>query len=562
MAIQEQLRRLLSFFILLFVIVSGFLVYWQAVWPVKQTTQYNAYRQCIASEQPVRGRIFDRNGVLLAWSEPDPNSFCGWRRRYATHDYTAAQSPTGQPLQGHPSISSFIGYFSYVYGSTGLEHYYDDQLTGNVLNADPNATVQQIWNQTLHQQIHGQDIYLGIDIRIQDDVDKNYKSPVTGTVCPDSDKGSIIVQDPRNGQILAMLSRPYYDADKIGDPTPAADNPKVSVGQEFWSQINTDPNSPLLNRPLQGQYVPGSSFKTMSLIAGIDSGAFTINSTFTKDEATTYTVNGFKINSNNLADYPQGLSDSSFPLPLGHAYAYSDNVVFARVGTTMGKDTFLNYAKNFYMSTPDYHQNLPVDTFPPAVSKVYSSPTMPPELLAQTAYGQGELFLTPMTMSMLVGAVAADGQLFAPRFLLKSVTYDTRNPTDVAKSDPNNDPVLLTQQPIFSAQTALQVRQAMRDVVVYGSVGASGGQIAAVQNLSTTTNGKNTPLTIGGKTGTAQLGSGNPHAWFISMAPDNGYGGPGARMTVVVMKERGGEGACQAPVAGKIYQDNLPLFGN
>lgn len=552
MAIQMQIRRLMTLFIVLFVVISGYLVYWQTYWPQAQAAQYNAYRQCVAGEQPVRGRIFDRNGVLLAWSEPDAKSPCGWRRRYATQANPASVWTGNQAVTAHPSISSFLGYFSYIYGSTGIEQYDDALLTGQSGGTDINASIQNFWNRTLHKPVHGQDLYLSIDVRLQDYIDdvKHFASPFHSGVCPDSSTGSIIVTDPRSGEILAMVSKPYFNGDMIGDTSQVTPTSPLTNGQKYWSQLNSDPNSPLLNRALQGQYPPGSSFKTLTLAAGIDSGQYTINSSFTKDEASTYTVNGHVFNSNNLADYPQGLSDSNFPLPLGHAYAYSDNVVFARVGVALGATTWLSYAQKFYMSTPDNLQTIPIDTFPAPRSQVYHS-QFDQVQLAASAFGQGELFLSPLTMSMIDNAVAADGQLFAPHFLLKSVAPDTRNPVDVAKNDPNAAPTMLSQ--VFQSSTALQVRQAMRDVVQYGSVGASGGQIAAIYNL---------PMMIGGKTGTAQLPNGNPHAWFISLAPDNGYtGGGGARLTVSIMKENGGEGACQAPVAGDIYTYAMGTLG-
>ncbi len=372
-----------------------------------------------------------------------------------------------------------------------------------------------------------------------------------GGVCTSgSQLGSIIVENPQTGEILAMVSRPYFNGDTIGDTSVAPDNPRLTVGEEYWNKIVTDPNSPLLNRAVQGQYPPGSTFKTLTLGAAIDSGKYTVHSTFSQADATTYTVDGFKIDSNNLGDYTNGPQPASFPLELGHAYAYSDNVVFARVGVGLGADTWLSYTKKFFMSTPGDPQSIPIDTFPSGSSDVYTQGSFDPVLLASSAFGQGQLFLSPMTMSMIVSAVGADGNVFAPRLELKAVPYSTTDPTQVARNAPNNDPVALGQA--FSPDAANQVRQAMRDVVTYGSVGASGGAIAAIANL---------PMTIGGKTGTAQLTSGNPHAWFISLAPDNGYtGGGGAQLAVVVMKERGGEGACQAPVAGNIYSYALPLL--
>jgi peptidoglycan glycosyltransferase len=461
-----------------------------------------------------RGRILDRNGVVLAYSVKDPLSPGGWRRRYT-----------------FPSLSPIIGYFSPIYGVTGLEKYYNQTLSGQSV-ADCGA-----------------DVYLNIDTRIQTELQNVFANQVVGPICPASSVGSIIVEDPRNGQILAMLSKPYFNADTLGDMDPAPDNPKTTVAAEYWSQLMHSTAGPLLDRPLQGLYAPGSSFKTLTLTAALDSGADTLHTQYSQAEATAYTVDGFSITSNNLDAYTNGPVPPTFPLDLQHAYAYSDNVVFARVGTQLGPDLLTQYARRFSLSTPGSVQPVPIDTDPAATSPsyLYQNGALDPVALATTAYGQGQLFLTPLTMEMIVSAVAADGTLYAPRLALKIVPHDG-NAASVAPISP----VVLSQ--VMSAQTAQAVRVAMHDVVTYGSVGASGGAIAAVMN---------SPAHIGGKTGTAQLASGTPHAWFISLAPDDAYAGVSgpARLAVVIMKEHGGEGACQAPIAQQIDEFALPLVG-
>jgi peptidoglycan glycosyltransferase len=459
-----------------------------------------------------RGRILDRNGNVLAYSVKDPLSPGGWRRRYTV-----------------PSLSNVIGYFSPIYGVTGLEKYYDQTLSGQ------------------SAQDCGADVYLSIDVRIQKEIEQAFDNNIVGGLCLASNTGSVIVEDPRNGQILAMLSEPYFNADTLGDMAPAPDNPKTTVAAEYWNSLQENTHSVLLDRPLQGLYPPGSSFKTLTLSAAIDNGNDTLHTQYSQAEATSYTVNGFLINSNNLDAYTYGPEPPSFPLDLQHAYAYSDNVVFARVGTQIGANTLTNYAARFALSTPGSVQPVPIDTDPAATSPsyLYENGSLDPVTLATTAFGQGQLFLTPLTMEMITSAVAANGTLYAPRFAWKIVPHDGKSGS-VAPIPP----VSLGQ--VMSSQTAQAVRAAMHDVVTYGSVGASGGIIANVMN---------SPSHIGGKTGTAQLPSGSPHGWFISLAPDDAYPGVSgpAHLAVVVMRERGGEGACQAPIARTIIDYALPL---
>ncbi len=538
---ELQFRRLLNMFVLLFVIISGALVYWQVYWPTsppaagQDQNNYLNYKPCTAATTPQRGNIYDRNGVLLAWSVRDPNSPCGWRREYATDKY--------------PSIASFIGYYSPVYGTAGVERYYNDQLAGDVPPADFNQASSQYWNNILHMPTYGQNLYLSIDVRIQNAVDKVFQDDAnTAQTCDGTQVGSIIVTDPHTGQILAMVSRPYANPNTIGDTTPAQDNPNTTVGAEYWNKIVADPCAPLLNRAVQGQYAPGSIFKTVTLLAGLNSGQYTINSGFSQADATSVTVDGHQYTADPVGEFGRGPEPPTFPMDLAHAYAYSDNVVFARLAVAEGTDTWVNFAKLYQMSTPGDVVPAPIDIKEAAPSYIYVHGSMYPTLLAESGYGQGQLFLTPLTMSMVTNSVAADGMLYAPRLGLKLVPHGV-DPNSV----PNNAPVVLDGGPIFSAQTAQGVRQGMRDDVVFGTVGASGSAWSPVYN---------SPALIGGKTGTAQTSGNFSTDSFISLAPDDAAGGGPAQLTVTIMKENGTEGAYEALIAPEIYSAALPLLGH
>lgn len=284
-----------------------------------------------------RGRILDRNGQVLAYSVKDPLSPGGWRRRYTV-----------------PSLSNIIGYFSPIFGVTGLEKYYNQDLSGQ------------------SAQDCGADVYLNIDVRIQKEVDSVFQNDYNTTqLCDGVQAGTIIVEDPRTGAILAMVSRPYFNADQLGNMAPASDNPKTTVAAEYWHQLLNDKCSILLNRALQGQYPPGSDFKTLTLLGALDSGTFSPSSTFTQAQATSYTVNGFVFNANNLDAYSLSVQPPSFPMDLAHAYAYSDNVIFARVGVQMGANVLTNYAQRFALSTPGNVQPVPIDTDPGSTAPSY-----------------------------------------------------------------------------------------------------------------------------------------------------------------------------------------------
>ncbi len=608
MAVNKSISRLTNVFLALFMLLSVGVVYWQVF--QSKTLATNKYNPslCDIGNQPVRGSIYDRNGILLAYSQADTKAPCNYRRYYC-----------------FPSLSPIIGYFSYIYGETGLEEAYDDILTGR--QASGQDAISNFWDQTLHRPVNGSDIYLTIDARVQNMIDKQYDitydepggvlgepifnvprgrvgAPSTEPIpskCNDnpSEKallqqlynqpsegaahnhaGSIIVTDPHTGEILGMLSRPYFNANEIGDYTPcrlytndqsnadlpacpgAKTNPPAAptgtatptpaltstIGAEYFKQLTSDKHLPLLVRPTS-LYIPGSTFKTVTLSAGLDSGKIQLtNPTFggnnclaADSTARRYTVNGQTLQDIDLPTYG---TPPACPIDVEHGYIYSDNIVFARLGVQyVGLDTWLNYFQRFGMidSNATTKPPFPFD-FPVKSSRVdFKGAKDQANEFAQDAFGQGTLQVSPLEMSFITDTVANNGVGLLPHLLLKVVPHGVDPKTVPAVSPVPYSGNGVTNGQIISPQAAADVRQSMRGVVQIGSAGLTA----------------DTRSNMGGKTGTAQLGNADPHSWFISLAPD----GPGQtpKYTVVVMKENGDEGLFQAPVADCIF---LSLLGN
>src|SRR5579872_806114 len=185
MNISRSIRRMTQLFVVLFVLLSGGLVYWQVGVSAQVTSNIHNGRHCLSDSAPVRGRIFDRNGVLLAESVPSTNG-CGYIRKYF-----------------EPSLAGLIGYYvDPTLPATGLEAQYNNYLTGQV---GVTALDNQM-NQLLHKPPVGDDIYLTIDVRIQRAVAQDF---VKDASFPDNvnvfqtDRGAVIVEDPHTGEILA-----------------------------------------------------------------------------------------------------------------------------------------------------------------------------------------------------------------------------------------------------------------------------------------------------------------------------------------------------------------------
>jgi penicillin-binding protein A len=520
MNISSNIRNLTQLFVVLFLALSGGLVYWQVVEAQQVTSNPHNGRHCLTNSAPLRGRIFDRNGVLLAYSTASNNpGVCGYVRHYNV-----------------PSLAGLIGFYGGPnYTSSGIEKQYDSYLNGDV----GTSALNNIVNGTLHRPPVGSDIYLTIDSRVQKIADQAFDLPYQqgdGNSFA-SDRGSIIVTDPHSGDILAMVSRPSYDPNKLVQ--------ELSVGKtDYYNQLATNPEQPLLERPLQNRYVPGSIYKTMTLIGGIDSQKTTLSSSFDHDHAVGPWIpphSGHPIGpvGNNICYETDptcshgGGYTYHFPVTTEYGFTHSDNVIFAQIGVSMGADSWMDYNKRFYVGekwsvgvpgspgvqTPSF--DLPVSTS----TVLNPGQDMDVDTLAANSFGQGTDFITPFTMSLVDDAVANDGQLMQPHLVQKIV-------------DTNKNPIL-TNNPAsmgsrqMSQQTAQAVRQAMFGVTSCGS-----GSLRVVHLTDS-------PYHIITKTGTGETGvpGQNAQAWLLAQAPyDITNPSQLPRLTVVAHRENGGEG--------------------
>jgi peptidoglycan glycosyltransferase len=499
MNVSKNIRNLTNFFVMLFLILSGGLVYWQVGVAQAVTSNVHNSRFCFSDNVPIRGRIYDRNGVLLAESKPDPKGVCGYVREYS-----------------NPSLAGVIGYYVPGYSVTGIEKEYDDILSGRTGSTELTNTV----NSLLHRPPIGGDIYLTIDDRIQRIANQRFDDlPEASTQRPL--RGAVVVSDPKTGEVLALVSRPNYDPNKMVQTLQKGD-------LSYYNQLEQDSNNqPLLSRTLQGLYIPGSTFKTVTLIAGLDTGKTSLNQQFNQQQALgPVHFNGQPIgpSGNNLP------ASARFPVTTEYGFTYSDNVIFAQIGVNTGFKDWIDYTKRFYIG-----QEIPFD-LPVAVSTVLpqGKDTLADNELAANAFGQGTDFVTPFQMSLVDNAVANDGQLMQPRLLLKI----TDRQGNLLKT--YNSSVLANT---MSQQTARDTRQAMYDVVHCGW---------PVTDMPTSR------FSIIGKTGTAELGGGrSPHDWMITAAPYN-MNNPDQlpALTIVTIRENGVVGAHAAgTLSAHIYNE-------
>ena len=572
MNISNNIRKLTQMFIILFLALSGGLVYWQVVVAQQITSNTHNIRHCLPDSAPFRGRILDRRGVVLAKSKLTNNG-CGYQRFYYLNNY--------------PSLAGLIGYYiSPFFSSTGIEHEFNDTLNGGI----GLTSLNNIVDHTLHRPPLGDDIYLTIDVRMQALLDKYFDQapvPDNNLVFP-TDRGSAIISDPHTGEILAMLSRPTFDPncavsctlqrlkDLLGQRTNelrqlgynlngydlncqapcSIDQFKVALQKQnydpncevngdcnliYLDKLNKDPEQPLLERPIQDTYVPGSTYKTVTLLAGLDSGKVSLNDLFYNDKDPNHAqaigpvtlgqgneTETFGPVGNNLQPYT-----TKFPVTLNYGYTHSDNVIYAQTGVKEGADTWLDYNNRFYVG-----KQIPFDLPVIPSSVLPKNGHLGVNLLGENAFGQGIDSVSPLQMTMFDNGIANNGNLMRPSLILKIVDP---NGTVVQSLNPQS---LGTQ---ISSTTASQMRDAMDGVVQCGS-GRFGFSSAPQYDPEL----YHSQYGIIAKTGTGQVG-GNKGAesWLFTQAP---YQNP--VLTIVAMKENGGEGALAiGPMVRHVYDD-------
>jgi len=474
----QRLERLGLFFVAAFFVLSGLLVYWQVIRATNLVNRPDDPRLYAAQLAVHRGMIIDRRGSRLArtvFEQADPV------RRLTD-----------------PSLSLLIGYHSLRYDNSGLEGAYNDYLNG----AGRNQPLDNVVRGLLHQSQLGDTLQLTIDDRIQQLADQALGDG----------EGVALVADPRTGQILAMVSKPGFDAGLIDQPG-------------YWDSLQV-PGSPLLNRAIEGRYTPGSIFKTVTLATALSSGGYRLGSVFSGQDATgPLYVDGSLIHA-SASNLPDGLGS----VTLKEAFKYSDNIAFAVTGLHLGARALLDGAHAF-----GFDQDIPFD-LPVTRSTVTEDLNGFSRFqIATSAFGQGTVQVTPLQMLLADEAVANGGTIMSP-YVVKRITA------------PNGE-VLLDRQPrawldALSPQVARGVGEAMLSVV--NDPGGS-GYLARLPGVQ-----------VAGKTGTAQVDTPGalPHAWFMAYAPADH-----PRLAVVVLKVHGGEGATAAvPIAAQILAGALPLY--
>ncbi|HEX4868210.1 MAG TPA: penicillin-binding transpeptidase domain-containing protein [Acidimicrobiales bacterium] len=401
-----------------------------------------------------------------------------------------------------PLFAGITGYYSFSLGSAGVEKTYNDELAGRSLD----LSFQSLSDLFVDKERVG-----NLVLTVRADLQR-----IAAQQLGDRE-GSVVALDPRTGAILAMVSFPSYDPNSLASHDTAA-------AAEVATALDADPNKPRLYRAYQDRFFPGSTFKVVTATAGLTSGAVT------RDQPVYPTTNTYTAPGTNRP--LRNFGGSTCGGALFEVLKVSCNTAFAQMGVETGPDAMVGTAEAF-----GFNKDVPIDLTKPARSNFPTDFERNLPALAQSAIGQNDVAATPLQMAMVAGAVANDGRVMKPHVMAEVQDTDG-NVVDTY------DPEVWTTA--MDPGTAALMREAMQGVVDGGTASR-----LAVPGF-----------TVGGKTGTAQLGTDPPrsHAWIIGWAAPPGEA-PSIAVAVIIEGQEGASeqtgGRVAAPIAQALLQAYL-----
>jgi penicillin-binding protein A len=441
------------------------------------------------------------------------------------------------------------GYYSYTHGAAGIEDAENDILSGDSSDFFTNNLADIITG----RDPRGGTVELTLNRAAQVAA---YNAMKTGNGA--FKRGAVVAIDPTTGAILALVSTPSFDPNKISSHDPTA-NAKA------YQRYNNAKSQPMLNRALRQNYPAGSMFKVIDTAAALKKG-------FKPDERIAAPNSFWPFEPRRTSPCPQNLSgacvqnfagetcDNGKTATLAFALAKSCNTAFAALTVNnIGGSDLADQAAAFGFDTPYQGSSPPDFCDPPALTIPLSvcrstpgsqSDMDDPAALAQTSFGQRDVRITPLQAAMLSAAVANNGALYKP-YLVKSELKPNLSVLN------NTEPDQLSQ--VLDPDLDQQLIDMMEGVVT--SPEGTGGP-ANITDLGP-------DVKVGGKTGTADVGVTSasrvqPDAWFTGFALVKGE----AKIAVAVVMENAGVagdevtgGQAAGPVAKQVMEAYLRSIG-
>lgn len=425
-----------------------------------------------------------------------------------------------------------------IIGKTGIEYVFEEYLKGRNgtkqidMAVDGTTTAEYI----SEEAVAGSDIVLTIDANLQKIAEEALASNIQKIASGgfgkayDARAGACVVMNVNTGEVLAMASYPDYNpADFVG-----------GISQEDWNNYNNNEAKPLVNKAIQNSYSPGSTFKMITAIAGLESGVIDVNTKI--NDTGVYHKYGISMNCWYYTDYHRGHGYVN----VSEAIEKSCNYFFYETGDRMGIDQLAKFAKYFGLGgkTGIELRGETSGVLANRENKEKMHPDDPnwnPGNTLNAAIGQGDNEFSPLQMARYISMLANGGHKIDV-----SIVKTIRNAdgSEVSREEINQ---FVSKKLGLEEETEedITINQKNLDAVLAGmkSVTSDTGGTAYVRF-------KDFNISVGGKTGSAEAPGNKVHAWFVGFAP---FENP--EIAIVVMVENGGHGNYTAEVVRDIMAE-------
>lgn len=421
-------------------------------------------------------------------------------------------------------------------GKAGVEESMENYLKGiDGVKKVVTDSLGNVTSETVTKEAEsGNNVTLTIDYRIQNVVENALKSTLqnlkSGALSknpiPEAQSGSCVVLDVETGEVLAMSSYPTYNINSFIN----------GIKTEQWNSLINDVQKPMFNRAISGTYSPGSTYKMLMGIAGLEAGGITVDELYTdpgiypyayQPKCWIYTAHHITHGTINLAGALKG----------------SCNGYFYEVGRRIGIEEIVKWAKNFGLG-----QKTGIELSGEASGNIAGDGAKTWSLgdTLSASIGQSTNLFTPIQLANYISAIANGGTLNKVS-LIKNVGNDIKSVSlsDVANYSKEFTGVdFKTKELNIDSSYINAIKEGM-----YAVTTETGGTAADIFADS--------KVEVAGKTGTAQVSSGADNAIFVGFAP---YDNP--KIAVVAIVEHGDEGYYLAPMVKEITNAYFDIYTN
>ena len=455
-----------------------------------------------------------------------------WRRQYLFDSLSQVVGFTGE-LSGRELADEYYQLRLYRAGDrigrAGVEAVFEDKLRGRdgkeLVEVDANGKILRVLGR--QEEIPGQNITLSVDAMV---------SEAAARVFPAGEKGAVVVAKPTTGEILALYSSPLFSANKFS----------LGMSQGEYEALITNPDQPMLNRAIAGVYPPGSTFKIIVGIAGLEEGTLKPDTVIVDDG--TITIGPFSFSNWYFTQY--GKTEGAVDIVKG--LQRSNDIFFYKVGEGLGITKIAKWAREMGIGKPlGIELSGEASGLVPDPAWKATRFNTPEDREARNdqwylgdtyhiSIGQGYLLTTPLQVNAWTDIIANGGKACRPT--IQKAISDKRQAVNCKDLGIKKETVALIAKGMLAACATGGTGWPLFD---FGIRRDANGVASASGTL--------TSIPVACKTGTAEFGDpkNRTHAWFTAYAPVQE-----PELSITVLVEGAGEGSSvAAPVAKKIFEE-------